>query len=458
MVKEMTKGKPLSLILGFCIPMLLGNLFQQLYSMVDTIIVGKALGTQELAAVGSTGAVSFLVLGFVMGITSGCCILPAQSFGAGRIAEMRRLIANAAYICIFATIVITALSCVFAMPLLQLMQTPPDIINMAYDYIITIFAGICVTMLYNLLAGVLRAMGDSRTPLYFLILSSLLNVGLDLLFILVLGMGVAGAGWATVTAQAVSGILCLFYIRRCYPVLSFSRDELTFSPDMIKRLAKVGLPMACQFSITAIGSILLQTAVNGLGTVYVAAVTAAGKLQNIVAAPMETLGVTMATYAGQNLGAGRVDRIREGMSKAFLVSMSYCVFAAVLIWFLGGSLCLLFMESKDAEVITAASHFMQINCLFYPMLGALFLMRNMLQGIGMSLLPMMAGVSELAARAVVSLGFVSLFGFDAVCFASPMAWSAATVLLAVIYIVKMKRLSAQPVTEKQPESRPGEAS
>lgn len=436
----MTHGKPLPLILGFCLPMLLGNLFQQLYSMVDTIIVGKFIDVDALAAVGSTGSISFLILGFTMGVTSGSCILPAQHFGAGNYSEMRKLIANAVYLCGITTVVVTGLAVSLCYPLLQLMQTPSDIIDLAYNYIVVIFGGICVTMMYNLMAGILRAMGDSRTPLYFLIIASVINIGLDLLFIIVFDAGVAGAGWATVISQGISGVLCIIYMKKNYPILQFEKGELNFSVRRLLSIAKISVPMGLQFSITAIGSILLQSAVNSLGKVCVAAVTAAGKMQNIVVAPMETLGITMATYAGQNYGAGKVPRITQGMHRGFAVGIIYAVVAAAAMWVFSEPLCLLFVDAEEAEVISQAVHFIGINAFFYPVLAVLFITRNMLQGIGMSLLPMMAGASELAARAVISIGLVPVFGFDAACYASPVAWAAAVVLLAIVYNVKMHGL------------------
>lgn len=436
----MTQGKPLSLILGFCLPMLLGNLFQQLYSMVDTIIVGKFIDVDSLAAVGSTGSVNFLIIGFTMGITSGSAILPAQCFGAGDYSEMRKYIANAVYLCIFTTVAVTAAAVIFCYPLLELMQTPSDIIDLAYDYIVVVFGGICVTMAYNLMAGILRAMGDSRTPLYFLILSSVVNIGLDLLLIIVFNMGVAGAGLATVISQGISAVLCFIYIKRSYPVLQFDKGELAFSGRKLLDVAKIGVPMGLQFSITAVGSIILQSAVNSLGKVCVAAVTAAGKMQNMVVAPMETLGITMATYAGQNLGAGNYGRITKGMHNAFAAGFIYSLAAFVLIWIFSGPLCLLFVDAEETGVIEQAVYFIRVNACFYPILSVLFITRNVLQGMGYSFLPMMAGGCELVARIVVAVGFVATMGFDAACYASPMAWAAATTLLVVVYNVKMHGL------------------
>lgn len=447
MIKEMTHGKPLPLILGFCIPMLVGNLFQQFYSMVDAIIVGKAIDVDAFAAVGSTGSVSFLIVGFTTGITSGSCIIPSQKFGAGDYSEMRRYIANAVYLCIITTVIVTSLAVGFCYPILQLMQTPDDVIRLAYDYIVVIFGGICITMAYNLMAGVLRAMGDSRSPLYFLIAASIINIGLDLLFIAAFNMGVAGAGWATIISQGLSALLCFVYMKKKFPILSFEKGEMAFSKEKVLDIAKLGVPMGLQFSITAIGSILLQSAVNGLGKVTMAAVTAAGKMQSIMVAPMDTLGITMATYAGQNLGAGKYRRITRGMNCGFATGLIYSVISVVFVWFLAAPLCLLFVDAEETQVIEQAVHFMRISSLFYPILSILFITRSSLQGLGFSFLPMLAGACELASRAVVALALIPSFGFDAACFASPIAWVAATVLLVVVYIIKMRGLKKKAQEE-----------
>lgn len=436
----MTHGKPLPLILGFCIPMLVGNLFQQFYSMVDAIIVGKFIDVDALAAVGSTGSVSFLIIGFTTGITGGSSILPSQCFGAGDYSEMRKYIANAVYLCIITTVIITSLALGFCYPLLKIMQTPDDIIDLAYDYIAVIFGGICVTMAYNLMAGILRAMGDSRSPLYFLIVASIINIGLDVLFIVVCGMGVAGAGWATVISQGFSAVLCFIYMRRTFPILSFEKEEMAFSKERILAIAKLGVPMGLQFSITAIGSILLQSAVNGLGKVTMAAVTAAGKMQSIMAAPMETLGITMATYAGQNLGAGEYRRIKKGLNCSFVTGLVYSLISIVMVLFLSRPLCLLFVDAKETQVIDQAVYFIRINSFFYPVLSVLFITRSSLQGLGYSFLPMLAGACELSARTVVALFLIAPLGFNAACFASPIAWTAAVILLIAVYAVKMREL------------------
>ena len=440
MVKEMTKGKPMSLIMGFFVPMLFGNIFQQLYNMVDTIIVGQYCGVDALAAVGSTGSLNFLVIGFVMGVANGFAIPVAQSFGAKHIKDMRSFITNGVYLAAIVTVVLTAITMLFTRPILEITQTPADIIDMAYDYIIVIFAGIAVIMLYNYLAFLMRSLGDSKSPLIFLAIASFANIGLDLLFICVFNWGVAGAAWATVIAQFISGLLCLVYVRKKYDILRFEKDEFKVDIHRMAKLSKIGFPMALQFSITAIGSIILQSAVNSLGTSIVAAVTAANKIQNLVAQPMETLGITMATYCGQNLGAGFIPRIQKGIRQSLVFTVCYALIAMGVVCLFGEGLAMMFIDGSETFVIENTAYFLKINSIFYIVLAILFLLRNSLQGLGYSFLPMMAGVSELAARALVSFGFVGMFGFNAVCFASPVAWIFATVLLIITYLIKIRKL------------------
>ena len=305
MTKEMTTGKPYKLILSFALPMIFGNVFQQLYNMVDTIIVGKYVGVDALAAVGSTGAINFLVIGFALGICSGFSIPVAQSFGAGNHSQMRKYVANSIYLSVIASIILTVSTMLLTGPILRITNTPEEIYDDAYRYIIVIFAGISATIFYNMLSGILRALGDSKTPLVFLGISSVLNIILDLTFIIVFKWGVFGASFATVISQGISALLCLFYTIKNYDILRFDSFELKPDLEKMKKLVVIGVPMALQFSITAIGSIILQSAVNTLGKTAVASMTAAIKIQTVAVGPMESMGITMATYCGQNRGAGK---------------------------------------------------------------------------------------------------------------------------------------------------------
>lgn len=443
MTRDMTKGKPLSLILAFCLPMICGNIFQQLYNMVDSIIVGQYVGVKAFAGVGSVGSVFFLVIGTATGICAGFSIPVAQRFGAEDLKGMRRTIYNANLLAAALAVILTVVTVVFCKPLLRLMQTTPDTFEYAYSYIVVIFMGIPVTVFYNMMSGILRALGDSKTPLKYLLIASGLNIAFDLLFIIVLGMGVTGAAAATVLSQAISAALCYIYIKRGLPVLGYEDGEKTVDFALMRSVAAVGLPMAFQFSITAVGTIILQTAVNSIGSVAVAGISAGQKVQNLFSAPMETLGVTMATYGGQNLGARKIDRIHSGVRTAVAVSVIYTAVITVLVFFTGEYMTHIFLRSGDpeyTEILAAVRHFLRVTCMFYPILGLLFLFRNLLQGLGFSAVTLLAGAIELVSRIVISFGFVYRLGFDAAVFASPTAWTAAGVLLIFIYLGTIKKL------------------
>ena len=311
MTNDMTVGKPAKLILAFSIPMLVGNIFQQFYSMVDTIVVGRFIGVQALAAVGATGAMSFLVLGFIQGLTNGFAVIIAQKFGANNEKGVKRSVAMSFYLSIASTIVITAISLIFAMPLLRIMKTPKDIINDSFKYIAIIYGGTLVVIFYNLFASILRALGDSKTPLYFLILSSVINVILDIVLVVYIPLGVKGTAIATVVSQGISCVLCYVYMKKKFPILKLSKKDWRLDIALIRRLLNIGVPAAIQYSIIAIGIMILQVAINGLGSTVVASYTAASKVEQLVTQPAATFGTAMATYAAQNLGAKKIERIKE---------------------------------------------------------------------------------------------------------------------------------------------------
>lgn len=429
LIKDMTSGSPAKLILGFAVPMLLGMLFQQFYSMVDTVIVGKFLGVDALAAVGSTGAVNFMINGFVIGLCSGFSIPVSQRFGARDYKDMRRFTANAGWLSLIFAAVMTVSVTLLTKTILVWMQTPDNIIQGAYDYIFFIFVGIPATFLYNILAGIIRALGDSKTPVYFLILSSILNIVLDLVFIVNLHTGVAGAAYATVISQAVSGILCLLYMKKKFDILKMNRDEMCLSGRHIYILCKMGVPMGLQYSITAIGSVVIQTAINTLGSVAVASVTAGQKVSMFFCCPFDALGGTMATYAGQNVGAGKVARIEQGVKSATVIGAVYSVAAFAVLFFFGGVIPLLFVNADEVQVIAQAHQFLIYNSMFYIPLVFVNVWRFTIQGMGFSLFAVLAGVCEMAARALVGFIFVPVFGYIAVCFASPLAWIFADAFL-----------------------------
>ena len=450
MTKDMTSGSPIKLIIAFSIPILLGNLFQQFYSMVDTAIVGRYIGVEALAAVGSTGSLTFLIVDFALGLTAGFAVPIAQTFGANDHKKMRHYVAMSIYLCIFLTLVLTVLSVWLTRPLLELLNTPADIINDAYAYLVIIFAGLGATVFYNMIAGILRSIGDSKTPLYFLIVSSIINVVLDLVFILNFNSGVAGAAYATVIAQGISGLLCLWVAARRYKILHLSKEDFKYKTSSILKLVGIGLPMALQYSITAIGCMVLQAAVNSLGSITVAAFTAASKVEQLAMQPFKTLGMTMVTYTGQNLGAGKPDRIKSGVRTGMLICVLCAVISGLGLYFYGGELSGFFISAskESTAVIADAKTYLNTVILYFIPLGAIFVYRNSLQGMGEGLITMLAGIIELLSRTAVALLFTASLGYTAICYASPAAWVSAGVFLVIVYLIKINQMMKATSSQK----------
>ena len=459
MTRDLTTGSPMRLIIGFALPTLFGMLFQQLYNMVDAMIVGKLLGSAALAAVGSTGSVNFFVIGFCMGVCNGFAIPVAQRMGAGEPSKMRRYVANAAWLSVLFAVVLTVATGLLCRQILTVMLTPADIFANAYAYIFVIFMGIPATFLYNLLAGVIRSLGDSKTPVYFLALSSVLNILLDFALILGFRAGVAGAAIATVASQGVSGIACLLYMRKRYPILRMTKEERRLDLHSCGVLCAMGIPMGLQYSITAIGSIVLQSSVNALGSLYVAAVAAGGKVYQLLACPFDAMGATMATYCGQNVGACRLDRLSRGIRSCALLGLGYSVIAFCAMLRFAPQCALLFLDSRelDAALLTQlAARYILIQSAFFFPLSLVNIVRFSIQGMGFSPFAILAGVLEMAARTGVGMLLVPTFGYTAACFASPAAWVCADLFLipaSALCIAKLRRLYPnQP--EEQPETRP----
>lgn len=437
----MTVGSPRKLILGFAIPMLLGTLFQQFYSMVDTIIVGRLLGLEALAGVGSTGAINFMINGFVIGLCSGFAIPVAQRFGARDESGLRRYNGNIIFLGIVLSVIMTVLIGVLTAPILRWMNTPEDIFDYAFRYIFIIFLGIPVTFLYNITASIIRSLGDSKTPVYFLILASLMNIALDYIAIDFLGFDVDGPAYATVISQGISGVLCLVYMIRRFPILKFQPGELRLDGDRCKVLLSMGVPMGLQYSITAIGSVVLQTAVNGLGAIAVAAITAGSRIGNFCCCVFDALGATMATYAGQNIGALKYKRIKDGVMDATLMGSIYAVIICIVLILFGGEIPKIFVDSSQIEVIKDAHFYLIVNSIFYIPLVVVNVWRFAIQGMGFSSLAVLAGVCEMVARALVGF-FVPVFGFAAGCFASPLAWILADAFLIPAFYWCLKKSRA----------------
>lgn len=440
MTKDMTTGSPVRLIISFAVPMFLGMLFQQFYSMVDTVIVGQYLGVDPLAGVGSTSSLNFMVIGFCTGVCNGFAIPVAQMFGAREESRLRRFVANSTWLCILFSVIMTLAVVAVCRPVLRLMNTPAEIFEYAYLYIVIIFWGIPCTFLYNLLAGIIRSLGDSRTPVLFLAVSSILNIALDFVTILVFHMGVEGPALATVLSQGVSGLICLLYIKRKYLILKISREEWKPDGKYMKRLCFMGVPMGLQYSVTAIGTLVVQAAINGMGTAVVAGVTAAQKINAFIACPVEALGQTMAPYTGQNMGAGRTDRIGKGLRDASLVGFVASAGCFLLALFFGRGLILLFLDAKEMQIIAYAYRFL-LHCTgFYCLLTLVNTVRFTIQGMGFSVFAIISGVMEMIARVAVAVVIAGKFGFAGICFAHPAAWMLADLFLIPAFFYCRKKL------------------
>ncbi|MFI3171468.1 MAG: MATE family efflux transporter [Eubacteriales bacterium] len=445
-MNDMTKGNSMKQLLMFMLPVLLGNLFQNLYSMVDTIIVGQYLGVDALAAVGTTGSITFLVIGWVTGMTSGFGILIAQAFGAEDTSRLRHYTAMSIYICVaFTVLMIAGLLCAND-ALLHFINTPDNIYTETRAYITVIYIGLSATFLYNMLAAIARALGDSKTPLYFLVLSSVLNIILDFWFVGGLDFGVAGAGYATVLSQAVAGFLCLIYVYRRYPELRFSREEARFKFTSFKQLMAMGIPMGLQFSITAIGTMIVQSALNQLGSVHIAAYASAMKIQNILMQFSVAMGAAVANFVGQNYGAGKIDRVKKGVGDAVKITLLYSIVGMVIGYFIAPSLVRLFADDPTGEMEQIAIEIFHITIWFYPFLYLIFIYRNALQGLGNGMIPMLGGIFELIARGLVIMLLFEGLQFVGVCLSDPIAWVSALIPLVPYYYWYRRKITRRMET------------
>ena len=434
----MTVGSPMKLILGFSVPLIFGLLFQQLYSMVDTVIVGHYLGVNALASVGATGSINFLINGFCIGICSGFAIPVAQEFGAGNEKNMRKYLANGIILAVIFAAVMTVAVVLLCRPVLNLMRTPANIIEGSYDYIVIIFMGIPVTYLYNMTSSIIRSLGDSKTPVIFLTIAAFLNIALDLLCIIVFKWGVAGAAIATVVSQAVAGAGCLLFMHKKFTILHLSKEDWVRDGSFMGKLCGMGLPMGLQYSITAIGSVILQSAVNGIGSDAVAAVTAGSKLSLFLTCAYDAMGSTMATYGGQNMGAGKLERIGQGLKSCVIIGAVYSAFALVVILLFGRNMLLLFLDGGETAILDNAQLFITINVCFYFPLALVNIVRFLIQGMGYSVLAVFAGMFEMIARGIMGFVLVPYFGFAAVGFANPLAWILADAFLIPAYLYARK--------------------
>lgn len=441
--KDLTVGSPMKLILGFAFPMFLGLLFQQFYSLVDTMIVGKYLGVDPFAGVGSTGSLNFIVIGFCMGLCSGFSVPISQSFGAKDFPLLRKMVTNSVWLCTFFSVVITTLMLLFCRPVLTWMNTPENIFEYAYIYIFIIFAGIPCTILYNMTAAILHALGDSKSPIIFLAISSAINIGLDLLLIIVFRMGVDGAALATVVSQGVSGVISIIYIKKKFDILAMEKGDWKLERHLAGKLTGVGIPMGLQYSITGIGSVILQTAVNGLGSIYVASMTAGSKINIFLACPFDALGQTMAPYAGQNIGARKLDRVGKGLRAACIIGFIVSGLMVIVVKLFGDQLTMLFLDEKDPVIMQNSTQFLIIVSAFYCLLTLVNTVRFTIQGMGFSSLAIIAGVMEMIARGIAGMLLVPAFGYLGACYSSPLAWLLADAFLIPAFFLCKRKVARQ---------------
>ena len=445
-VKEMTAGRIFPQLFYFTLPLLMGNLLQQTYSLVDAAIVGRFLGIDSLAAVGASSSVVFLILGFCNGCCGGFGIPVAQKFGARDYATMRRCVVVSLQLAAAMSLILAVVTGILCDDILRLMRTPDNIFDGAYIYLLITFIGIPCTFFYNLLSSIIRALGDSKTPFWFLLFSAVLNIVLDLFTILTLGWGVAGAAIATVFSQGLSAVLCYVYMMRRFDILRTTPAERRFSWPIARILLGIGVPMGLQFSITAIGSIMLQSANNALGTACVAAFTAAMRIKMFFMCPFESLGIAMATFAGQNYGAGRPERILQGVKAAALMALAYWVFTFCVLMFGSETVALLFVDASETEILYDTALFLHVSVTFFPVLGLLCILRYTIQGAGFTNLAMLSGVSEMVARILVSVFAVPMWGYIAVCFGDSTAWIFADAFLipAFFYVYRKIKKIGRP--------------
>ena len=437
--KELTSGSPIKLILNFMVPILVGNLFQQFYNLVDALIVGRTLGINALGAVGATAPLIFLVISFIFATTQGFSVVTAQKFGA-RDYEMVKKSVGTSFVLSFAlTILLTLLSAPFTYGMLEFLRTPQDIINSANDYLFIMFAGIFATVFYNLSSNILRALGDSKTPLYFLIFASILNIFLDLLFILKFGMGVSGAAYATVLSQAVATILCLVFMFLKFPILKLKKADWKIDKKYAYEHLYVGVPMGFQMSVLSIGIIALQFVLNGFGSIAVAAYTTAMRVDQLFSQVYLALGATIATYTAQNFGAKKMSRIKDGAKASILIAFVASVIAVIFLIFFAKAIISMFMDVPHDEVIRLAVMYIHIIMIFFFFLGVLIIYRNILQGMGNVKAPLASGVAELIARTLCAFVLGHYFGYLGICLSTPAAWTAGAIVLYIGYKLSLKK-------------------
>jgi len=446
MAKDMTSGKPIKLIWNFTIPLLIGNLFQQLYNMADTFIVGRTIGVHALASVGSTGSIIFLILGFANGLTAGLAIPLAQRYGAKDYLGVKRSFYVSILISAVVAILLTILSMIFCRQILEVMQTPAEIIDGAYDYLMVIFAGIFSSMAFNLLSNIFRSIGDAKTPLYFLVIACIMNIILDVVFIAGFGMGVEGAGYATVLSQIFSALACILYIWKKIPILRLNSKDFVAESSDVREHVRISFPMAFQSSIIAIGAIIIQITLNQLGATAVAAYTAAQKIDQVAILPMMSFGVTMATFVAQNYGAKKYDRIWRGVRDCIKLSLTFAISVGIILNLFSPIFIRAFVGVGHEEVVELGAIYFITNGTMYSLLSLLFIYRYTLQGVGKTFTPTVAGIMELCMRAFAAVVLSNLYGYTGATMANPLAWLGSLIPLMIAYYLFKNKFPKEQVS------------
>ena len=439
-VLDMTQGNAVKMILTFAIPLFIGNIFQQVYSMVDTMVAGYCLGDQAIAAIGATSSLYGLVIDLAWGLNSGFSLVVTQAFGAHDQGKLRKAIGGMMVLDGVITAVLTVLALLFLSPLMRLMNTPDSIFNQAYSYMAVIFAGMLATICYNMFAGILRAFGNSKTPLYFLIFSSLLNIALDLLFVAVFRMGVGGAALATIVSQAVSGILTGVYVYRTYREMMPKREDFRLEKKLTKELLSTGSAMAFMYSVISLGSVMFQGATNALGEGVIAAHTAARRIINILMQPLSTIMDASGTFVAQNWGAQKKRRIKETLRKVMAVEVAWGLFACLIVYLFGRTIIQFTTGTQNVDILDNAVLSLRIHFPFFPVLGVLLAMRVSMQSMGQKIAPVISSVIELCMKALSALWLIPAFGFVGTCVTEPITWVIMTAFLMVVYFVKTRRM------------------
>lgn len=437
-MKDLTKGKPIKLILQFAIPVMLGNIFQLFYSLADTRIVGSCLGEEALAAVGSTSSLNSMIVGFLLGLTNGFAIISARSFGAKDEKHLKRAVAATFELGILTSLALTIVSVSFLPQILRLLNTPENLIPLAVRYFRVILLGMTVSMLYNVCSGLLRAIGDTVTPLIFLILSTFLNVGLNLLLIKGFGMGVEGAAYATVLSQGIAFVSCLIYLWKKYPILHFGKEQLKLNRELVREMYATGLSMGFMGCLVNIGSVALQSAINTFGDSIIVAHTAARKISELFMLPFSVFGITMATYCGQNKGAGRIDRVRKGLIQSILLVWVWCLFVILAAYTVAPWMIRMVTATENQEIIDTASRYLRINTPLYFICTVICLVRNGMQGIGDSVTPIVSSFIELVGKVVVAFLLAPRLGYMAITISEPLTWIFMVIPLLVMIRKELK--------------------